>query len=256
MEGVELQRATAPRRLPTVMQAGPGARGSGVEGSGSIPYTPARARRAPTKMISLTQIRRAIEGHDPVRQALPDPPVHRAAVAMILAGPPDDLSLCCIRRAQRAGDPWSGQMAFPGGRALERDPSLRAVAERETLEEVGLALHASHYLGELSEVRIRPRPAKGDGVLSAYLYYIGGETLGLRINKEVASAHWLPLRNLWSPENIGSYEFARDGVRTRHPGIRFGDQTIWGLTYRIITSFSLLIARPLPGEMRIEGESV
>ena len=60
----------------------------------------------------------------------------RASVALIYrrtAGGKTELLF--IRRAHRAGDPWSGHMAFPGGRLQPEDPTPRAAAERETLEE-------------------------------------------------------------------------------------------------------------------------
>lgn len=48
--------------------------------------------------------------------------------------------LLFIQRASRHGDPWSGDVAFPGGgRDIEDDDDL-AAAVRETAEEVGLDL--------------------------------------------------------------------------------------------------------------------
>lgn len=65
-------------------------------------------------MIPLATIRRALASA-PVE---PVPPSRSmAAVAMALAGEPDALELCFILRASREGDRWSGQMAFPGGKA-------------------------------------------------------------------------------------------------------------------------------------------
>ena len=61
-------------------------------------------------------------------------------MALVLAGSGDELSLCFIRRAEHPLDPWSGHMALPGGRWDPTDPHPRAAAERETLEEVGIAV--------------------------------------------------------------------------------------------------------------------
>ncbi|MEP6687797.1 MAG: NUDIX domain-containing protein, partial [Gemmatimonadales bacterium] len=69
---------------------------------------------------------------------------------MVLVPSPDAVLL--IRRADRAGDPWSGHMALPGGRREETDPDLVATAVRETFEEVGLSLAPADLLGSLDDV--------------------------------------------------------------------------------------------------------
>src|SRR5256885_8830171 len=78
-----------------------------------------------------------------------------AAVALVLSGDPSDLQLCFIRRVEKQNDPWSGHMAFPGGRASAGDASARAVAEREAREEVALHLQDSHWIGALSDLPVR-----------------------------------------------------------------------------------------------------
>jgi len=53
--------------------------------------------------------------------------VRDAAVAVIFrVGAGDSLELLMIERASYAGDPWSGHVAFPGGR---REPHDAALAE-------------------------------------------------------------------------------------------------------------------------------
>src|ERR1700688_4826856 len=103
--------------------------------------------------FTLDQIRRALAAHRP-RLLEPLPHQAEAAVALVLAGAAE-LALCVIRRAERPGDPWSGHLALPGGRADPADPHPRAVAERETAEEVGLVLDERHWLGDLSHVLVR-----------------------------------------------------------------------------------------------------
>ena len=63
----------------------------------------------------------------------------RAAVALVLRGPAEAPGILFIKRASRDGDPWSGQMAFPGGRYDPADESEKETAIRETEEEVFLA---------------------------------------------------------------------------------------------------------------------
>ena len=58
----------------------------------------------------------------------------RAAVAVVLRdGAGGGVEVLLIERAHKAGDPWSGHMAFPGGRQDPTDLSARHTAERETL---------------------------------------------------------------------------------------------------------------------------
>src|SRR5512147_3188865 len=70
----------------------------------------------------------------------------RAAVAMIMRELPGDLEILFIERATDARDPWSGHLAFPGGK-VEQGEQARQAAERETLEEIGLVLESERYLG-------------------------------------------------------------------------------------------------------------
>jgi hypothetical protein len=53
----------------------------------------------------------------------------RSAVAMILQVHDDEPHILMIKRAEREGDPWSGHMAFPGGRMDAVDRNGFAVDE-------------------------------------------------------------------------------------------------------------------------------
>ncbi|MCZ6691008.1 MAG: CoA pyrophosphatase [Planctomycetota bacterium] len=197
-------------------------------------------------MITLANIQAALERHDPIPLPPPEKMHHRAAVALILAGLPEDLRLCFILRAERAGDRWSGQMAFPGGRASEEDSTPRDIAVRETSEEVGVRLEDEHHLGDLSDLSIRRKGLDVDGIITPLVFYLGKVLPPLTLNEEVASAHWIALGHLWSPENASAIDLTIEGEVVAHPGIRFDEQIIWGLSHRILTSFSELIAQPLP----------
>jgi 8-oxo-dGTP pyrophosphatase MutT (NUDIX family) len=75
-----------------------------------------------------------------------------AAVAVILHDGDDGLETLFIHRAVRAGDTWSGQIAFPGGRREPGDGDLLVTAIRETHEEIGVALTAAERLGVLDDL--------------------------------------------------------------------------------------------------------
>jgi len=214
--------------------------------------------------FALEQIRQALARHHP-QQLEPLPHQAEAAVALVLAGHPE-LSLCVIRRAEHPGDRWSGHLALPGGRADPADPHPRAVAERETLEEVGLVLDQRHWLGDLSHVLVRVGGGDRRMVLYPFVYYLGADLPAFTPSDEVAEAFWVPLSHLWDPANAGHVEWAptagpgpgaanQRGQRDRlvYPAIRFRGHAIWGLTFRILTLFSDVLDAPLPHLEEIPG---
>jgi 8-oxo-dGTP pyrophosphatase MutT (NUDIX family) len=202
--------------------------------------------------VPLSQIREALSRHQP--KLLPrEPGCSEAAVALVLAGAEDDLHLCFIRRAEHPQDPWSGHMALPGGRACDEDPSPRHVAERETMEEVGLPIGEPHWIGSLSDVPVRVGGRAGTMVLSASVYYLGEDLASMELSDEVAEAFWIPLSYLWDPGHASSLEWDRSGSRLLYPAIRFREHAIWGLTFRVLTLFSDVLDLPLPYLEEIPG---
>ena len=88
-------------------------------------------------MIPVESIIDRLDRHQP--ELVDSPPPCQAEVALILGGAPSakDPQMIFIQRSVCAGDPWSGQMAFPGGRREESDLHAGDAARRETLEEIG-----------------------------------------------------------------------------------------------------------------------
>jgi 8-oxo-dGTP pyrophosphatase MutT (NUDIX family) len=203
-------------------------------------------------MLDLTTIRTAL-----TVKPVDVPPLqhgqNRAAVAMMLSGRDGALRMCFIRRAQQAGDPWSGHMAFPGGRADAGDGSMQATAERETQEEVGLELRANQFISPLAELPVRLANRPTGMTLSSFVYYLGPEPDLLQPNKEVAGAYWIDLAYLWNPANATHYRLQREGAEMVFPAIRFQDTVIWGLTFRLLTQFSSNVNHPLPHLEDIPG---
>ncbi|HVT59711.1 MAG TPA: CoA pyrophosphatase [Thermoanaerobaculia bacterium] len=198
--------------------------------------------------FTLDLIRQALAAHHPPQLAEREPYQAEAAVALVLAGRPEP-ALCVIRRAERAGDPWSGHLALPGGRADPEDPHPRAMAERETMEEVGIALAERHWLGALSQLLVRLGGGGGRMVLHSFVYALDaldGEPPPFTLSDEVAAAFWVPLAELWDPANGCHVEWERDGTRLLYPAIRCQGQAIWGLTFRVLTLFSDALGAPLP----------
>jgi 8-oxo-dGTP pyrophosphatase MutT (NUDIX family) len=196
-------------------------------------------------MLSAEFIRAALALHVPKTSLFVADRDH-AAVAIALAGGDDDLRLCLIRRVEKKGDPWSGHIALPGGRASAGDSSARAVAEREAREEVGLQLADSHRIGALSELPVRSGGVETSTVLSSFVYYLGPDPPALTPNDEVAEAYWLKLAHLWDQRNATRLQIERNGASFIFPAIRFREHLIWGLTLRVLTLFSDALDEPLP----------
>jgi 8-oxo-dGTP pyrophosphatase MutT (NUDIX family) len=159
-------------------------------------------------------------------------PLLWAAVAVILAPDPDSILL--IRRAEQAGDPWSGHMALPGGRQDPAEADLVATAVRETAEEVGLDLQPEHLLGSLDDVVPRT-PVLPPIAVRPYVFALDRRP-NLTLNPEVAAARWIPLDLLLHPGTYHSVRLEIRGESREFPAYRLDDSVVWGMTERILSS--------------------
>jgi len=168
----------------------------------------------------------------------------RAAVAIIARTVPGDLELLFIRRAAFENDPWSGDIAFPGGRISAPEEPPRLAAERETLEEVGLDVTKAKWLGQLDDV------IGGDGavVVSGFVYALEGPVT-LVTNHEVAAAGWVRVAALSAPERQLTNTFRYKDRDVTLPAIRvFDDDSphLWGLTYQFVERFMRTVGKEIP----------
>ncbi|MEM7341527.1 MAG: CoA pyrophosphatase [Actinomycetota bacterium] len=200
-------------------------------------------------------------GVDDLRQVLDPPSVdpelddpehgadkRRAAVAAVFSPGPTDIELLFIQRATKASDPWSGQMAFPGGRAEPADLNSWSTAERETAEELALDLSPATRLGSLSD--LDGGRANGRFVwVSAHGYWLPrtdgpAARPALRPNHEVADAVWVPLSTLADASRFIDYDYPP--AAATFPGIQLDrdGQVIWGLTLRLLADLFARLDRP------------
>jgi 8-oxo-dGTP pyrophosphatase MutT (NUDIX family) len=160
-----------------------------------------------------------------------DPSLLWAAVAVVLTSDPDSILL--IRRAERAGDPWSGHMALPGGRREPGDPDLVATAVREIAEEVGVELAAAHLVGRLADVV--PRTPVLPPIAVRPFVFLPPSRPALVLNSEVASAHWIRLDDLLQPGAHHAVWLEVAGQSREVQAYELTDAIVWGMTERILT---------------------
>lgn len=156
-----------------------------------------------------------------------------AAVSVILRGK-DSPEVLLIKRAERTGDPWSGNVAFPGGKLEEGDKSAREVAIRETIEEVGIDLEATAvFLGYFEP--FMTHTGTMNVVPSVFLLRRGVE---VKHNEEVSSYMWADLSRLLGPGSRSTHRIEAGGGSIEMPAFVIGDFEVWGLTYRIVTALA------------------
>lgn len=168
----------------------------------------------------------------------------RAAVAAVLRRGAEDTELLFIRRADREGDPWSGHMAFPGGRRDPSDGSLLETALRETREEVGLDLSQSGtVIVRLPDVQAYARARPANLLVAPFVFAIDAP-LVIAPNEEVAETLWVPLGPIVRGEGTKPFNYRHEGVDYELPSFDVDGRVVWGLTYRMIE----LLTKKLRGE--------
>jgi 8-oxo-dGTP pyrophosphatase MutT (NUDIX family) len=157
-----------------------------------------------------------------------------ASVAVIINPEDRGGSLLLIRRIERKGDPWSGQIGFPGGHKSPSDQGFLQTAIRETEEEVGIKLNEHQLLGSLPLVTTRSRLVQ----VAPFVFALKS-MVPVQLNGEVAENFWVPL-----PE-LARFEVKRRKVQAEKLELEvnsyeYQGHIIWGLTFRIL---NLLLGR-------------
>ena len=167
-----------------------------------------------------------------VLKSLNDEQKANAAVALILIPTSNDVELLIVRRATRRADPWSGQMALPGGKREKNDENLRATVARETYEETGINLREGTFIGVLSAVQSVPRK---DLVILPYVVMLEKEPQ-VCLNSELDAFMWVQYEKI---------------VKTKGKTVESGfgevsaflvdNSVVWGITYGILQDFFSIV---------------
>ncbi len=136
-----------------------------------------------------------------------------AAVALLLNG----RRFLIIKRAERPGDPWSGQVGFPGGH-WKAGEDLMGTVKREVREEIGVELEDALLRGIME-----PDSPMNAPNLRVYPFVFDVPYIGeLKLSDELAGYRWVTKDDLIETEWRG------------RPAFKVGDWIVWGLTYRFI----------------------
>ena len=170
-----------------------------------------------------------------------------ASVAAILREGPEEsgAELFFIRRAVSPTDPWSGHIAFPGGRREPEDASLLATAIRETREEVAIDLTNAEVVCRLPDVPAVIKTKRGRMVVTPFVFAIREEVTPIPNDAEVAGTLWVPLDRLIRGEGRGTYTYSWENRSYDMPCVRLepDQHVLWGMTHRMMETILEALAR-------------
>jgi 8-oxo-dGTP diphosphatase len=158
-----------------------------------------------------------------------------AAVALLLKLMDQDLKLFVVKRVENPSDPWSGQMALPGGKRDAKDKNLKQTIVRETLEETNInLLDHCRFLGVMKPLRSTQRPKMK---ILPFVVLVEHEPL-IKLNEELEWFVWISLEELTEHKGTAKFSFGK------FPAYIVGNIVIWGLTYRILEKFVNTLGTP------------
>ncbi len=164
----------------------------------------------------------------------------QAAVALVLRQAKNGVEVLFIQRAVAERDPWSGQIAFPGGGRETSDRDLVDTAVRETGEETAVRIDHKLLAVHLLDQQGSNRGGAIDLLIRCYVFQVPADVVPTP-NYEVAEVFWTPLTHLINKENHIIFEPTVTQVPAA--GIDLGSgqhgqsRILWGLTYRFIQQF-------------------
>jgi 8-oxo-dGTP pyrophosphatase MutT (NUDIX family) len=159
----------------------------------------------------------------------------RSAVTIVLHSVAGELSVLMIERAKNEGDPWSGHMAFPGGRVDPTDAHTYGAALRECEEEVGLRpLDQGALIGRLSDLPTHWRSDVRDKMFVTPFVFELNSLPELTPNYEVADTVWIPLSYLADEVNRQAFTWSNDKVSFELPCYHYQGKKVWGLSLAML----------------------
>lgn len=202
---------------------------------------PATGKRG--AMISLKELTERLATFQP-RKHLQRRQLSRAAVSLMIAEGEAGPEVLMIRRAERARDPWSGHMGFPGGRMdIGEDAHVYDCALRETREEIGVDLAEwGEPLGRLSDLQATGHGRLLSMIITPFVFRVPRQ-LSLEANHEVAEVVWVPLSLFADTARREHMQWQFEGRDWTLPCYFFEGHRIWGLSLQMLDELMALLTR-------------
>lgn len=187
----------------------------------------------------IARLERALTSRQPTEVEVPG--ARSAAVAILIRrGDDGEPEIFFIQRAVYETDPWSGHIAFPGGREEPGDESLLATAIRETFEETEIDLRKdAEFIGVLDD--LSPRTIRLPSVVVRPFVFLVPDLPTPVLSPEVADSFWVPLsvlldRSVWRDTTVRAGDLEVSRFAFHHQGF-----VIWGMTERILSGLLELL---------------
>ncbi|OZG71337.1 hypothetical protein BTA51_22050 [Hahella sp. CCB-MM4] len=140
-------------------------------------------------------------------------------------------SILMVQRAERPDDPWSGDMAFPGGRQELSDRSHEATALRELHEEVGIHIDTLPDL-HLNTVWTKSHNSFRPMAVHPFVFEVKKRT-PFHLSHEATDAVWIPL-SVFKTESRQYFQWRVRGFSFKMPCFHYRKYRIWGLSLKMI----------------------
>ena len=126
-----------------------------------------------------------------------------------------------IKRKVSSHDPWSGQIALPGGH-IENEETIKEGLLREIMEEVNIELSIESIVGEMEPASTIISPE-----LKVFPFILDHSDL------EAAQ----PGPEISEIKIVNVYEYEESTTDRGFPALNYDGWYVWGMTYRILTEY-------------------